>query len=978
MSVRPYKISTILLILLLTVGLTATAQAQKTLSGTISVNTTLDTVGGAVYQVIGNVTVNAGVTLTVDPGVVLKFDPSRQMTVYGTLSAVGGLTPATTIVFTSIKDDDAPLGAGEDTNLDGGATTPAAGDWYYVTFSGAGASASVMENCVVRYGGQGNYPMVRTVTNAAPTFDTCDLSYSYEGFYVYSGSAPTIRDTSINQMTNVPVTMTLEANPVFDNIIIDDPSGNGHDAIEIANGNVIGTATIPVAPATIGGTPVHCLSYWVVHNITVGAGETLDIDPGVVLKFNPSRGVHNYGLLNAIGGAPDASQIYFTSIDDDNAPAPLGQDTNNNGNGTVPDRQDWYGVFFYDSSDDLSELRHCQVLFAGQGTSSYGAVDCTDASPSLVNCDLTSAYYGILCRGVSSPLLSNTSINAMQDVPIAIEISCDPVFDNLVFESTSDNGFDAIGILGGTLTGSNTLRIRGAQLGATPIDNLVYILLSDITVDTGGNLTVDPGVVAKPRTYVDIWVDGALYMDGTADPDSQIVLTSYKDDTYGNPNDTNNDGSITAPAKGDWGHIRFNAGATGSITHTTLRFGSLAGYGLISCESASPTLADLTISETEYGIRQAGISASSITDVDIANTTYTPVLMSISAEPVYSGITFTNVGLRAIGLIGETIGVDSTLRIRSMGGYDGITYYLASAITIAEGAHFRFEPGITLKFGVSAYNRIWVSGSLEAVATNDSTIAFTGIYDDTRGNPGDTAGDGANSPAASQWGFIQFGPTSVDVNCLLEKCVLAYSGNGYSGMPYAAVWCNSSSPTIRDCDFETNYIGVWSDGSAAPNIEDNHFFNHSSVPLATSVVSDPQFSGNTFDQNTFHAVGLISETLAENATLEKISLEGYVSYPYYNLGTTTISSGTMLTIEPGVLIKARDGSDVFTVHGNLQATGLPGDRIVMTTIRDDSLGGDSNVDGGGTLPGAGNWHGIYFSPTSNGQGSLVEHHCCPR
>ena len=90
---------------------------------------------------------------------------------------------------------------------------------------------------------------------------------------------------------------------------------------------------------------------------------------------------------------------------------------------------------------------------------------CADASPRLVNCDLTSAFYGIKCTGVSSPLLSNTSINAMQDVPIAIEISCDPVFDNLVFESTSDNGFDAIGILGGTLYGANTLRIRGAQLG---------------------------------------------------------------------------------------------------------------------------------------------------------------------------------------------------------------------------------------------------------------------------------------------------------------------------------------------------------------------------------------------------------------------------------------------------------------------------------------------------------------------------------
>ena len=82
----------------------------------------------------------------------------------------------------------------------------------------------------------------------------------------------------------------------------------------------------------------------------------------------------------------------------------------------------------------------------------------------------------------------------------------------------------------------------------------------------GGDLTIDPGIVAKPRANVDLFVDGALYMDGTADPDSQIVFTSYKDDNYGTPNDTNNDGSITAPDKGDWGQIIFREGSTGSVS----------------------------------------------------------------------------------------------------------------------------------------------------------------------------------------------------------------------------------------------------------------------------------------------------------------------------------------------------------------------------------------------------------------------------
>ena len=104
-------------------------------------------------------------------------------------------------------------------------------------------------------------------------------------------------------------------------------------------------------------------------------------------------------------------------------------------------------------------------------------------TPEIVNFMITHGR-GQLCMPIL-PEIRSSSINAMTDVPVAIEIEANPVFDNLVFESTSDNGFDAIGILGGTLTGSNLLSIRAATLGVTPIDNLTYILLSDITIAGG-------------------------------------------------------------------------------------------------------------------------------------------------------------------------------------------------------------------------------------------------------------------------------------------------------------------------------------------------------------------------------------------------------------------------------------------------------------------------------------------------------------
>ena len=139
------------------------------------------------------------------------------------------------------------------------------------------------------------------------------------------------------------------------------------------------------------------------------------------------------------------------------------------------------------------------------------------------------------------------------------------------------------------------------------------------------------------------------------------------------------------------------------------------------------------------------------------------------------------------------------------------------------------------------------------------------------------------------------------------------------------------------------------------------------------MIANPNYIGNTFDQNGIHAVGLINETLNQDATLEKISMAGLDPYPYYNLGVTTVGVGTTLTVDPGVLIKARANTNVILVYGALQAVGGVGvDRIVLTSITDDSMGGDSNVDGSATSPSEGLWHGMYFYDSTDDVGSLVE------
>ena len=100
-------------------------------------------------MLLSTVTVNDNVRLTIEPGTVIKFNTTGQLMVNGTLDANG--SDGNRVVFTSLKDDDYD----GDTNGDGNATTPAAGDWHGIYLNGNSTNEGIGEfdYCLFRYGG---------------------------------------------------------------------------------------------------------------------------------------------------------------------------------------------------------------------------------------------------------------------------------------------------------------------------------------------------------------------------------------------------------------------------------------------------------------------------------------------------------------------------------------------------------------------------------------------------------------------------------------------------------------------------------------------------------------------------------------------------------------------------------------------------------------------------------------------------------
>lgn len=103
----------------------------------------------------------------------------------------------------------------------------------------------------------------------------------------------------------------------------------------------------------------------------------------------------------------------------------------------------------------------------------------------------------------------------------------------------------------------------------------------------------------------------------------------------------------------------------------------------------------------------------------------------------------------------------------------------------------------------------------------------------------------------------------------------------------------------------------------------------------------------------------VSGTISSDTTWATTTAE------YVVQGNLTINSGVTLTINPNVIVKFDAGLH-FTVNGTLVATSTAGNEIFFTSIKDDSVGGDTNGDVTATSPAAGNWDGINFNSGSTG------------
>jgi hypothetical protein len=143
-------------------------------------------------------------------------------------------------------------------------------------------------------------------------------------------------------------------------------------------------------------------------------------------------------------------------------------------------------------------------------------------------------------------------------------------------------------------------------------------------------------------------------------------------------------------------------------------------------------------------------------------------------------------------------------------------------------------------------------------------------------------------------------------------------------------------------------------------------------PASTSTTSIDASTGATFISH----LPIISPSGGYNIIERRGKVEGVERWTFGNLYVVTedltIQDDATLFIEPGVIVKLIGRSTQLYVNGTLQAEGTAENAIVFTSLHDDSVGGDTDQDGGAEAPLPGDWDSVYFRDQSqDGQSSMI-------
>jgi hypothetical protein len=335
-------------------------------------------------------------------------------------------------------------------------------------------------------------------------------------------------------------------------------------------------------------------------------------------------------------------------------------------------------------------------------------------------------------------------------------------------------------------------------------------------------------------------------------------------------------------------------------------------------------------------------------------------------------------------------------------------YIIENSFFVPVGVTLTIKPGTIVKVKNLGFNFPVIYGKIAAIGTEDAPIIFTAF------------------DSNNKWQGLYFKPGSEGV---FDYVDLSYSGyGGYGFGDYVGIENDGGTLNIKHSNIHDNYSiisngtggmsmgsGIWNKGgtlSLSDSIVDNNMWGirieSGAATISGNVIKNNVDSTGYGNGYGIYAYGpdpliLVNNTFEGNKRTANISASknfthsGNTSSDQTNRGfeiSETISNDTIfnsddlpfiinnlnipvgktLTIEPGTIIKMNDHyfTGSISVNGNLIAKGTKDKKIYITSLRDDTVGGDTNGDGSATIPGPKNWSSIFLEAGSKTEFDNVE------
>ena len=370
----------------------------------------------------------------------------------------------------------------------------------------------------------------------------------------------------------------------------------------------------------------------------------------------------------------------------------------------------------------------------------------------------------------------------------------------------------------------------------------------------------------------------------------------------------------------------------------------------------------------------------------------------------------------------NALSVEGTLAASWAMPYSGLAVVISGRLNVPEGITLSMAAGTTLKFEDEGL--LEVNGSLTSAGTSGSPVTLTSIKDGSVG--GETNGE-ESTPAAGEWrGIIasvgsgaKNGPsvslehTNVSYESYVdtsEASSVSLTNSRFLRGPgtccgYNGVSVNAAGPINVSGD---TFVGLahavsgyysygltvnqnGSGGSATTTVSGNTLENIDSTALSVSsqgpiTVQNNKVSGGTGDAFRLSSKALNPANITGNTSTgdkqNALSVEGTLAaswaMPYSGLavvisGRLNVPEGITLSMAAGTTLKFED-EGLLEVNGSLTSAGTSGSPVTLTSIKDGSVGGETN--GEESTPAAGEWRGIIASVGSgakNGPSVSLEH-----